>query len=231
MRVVIREARNAWEHGGRNELAPTLQRLRNTIQGDLIFTNAAGPRSADRRQSYRPAARSPRPPRYFFSLPFTRRNNVVWGRPSPDGQYWLFLIAPGRRSMFWFIQTQHLWILGIVVLLCYALAMHLTSPVRKLQRAVDRFGKGDLTARATTTRRDELGQLARTFNLMADRIQTLVTAERRLLMDISHELRSPLARLSVAIELARSGSDSECRSTAFRRKRIAWRFWWANCSR
>ena len=49
--------------------------------------------------------------------------------------------------------------------------------------------------------------LARAFNLMADRIQTLLTAERRLLLDISHELRSPLARLSVAVELARSGKD------------------------
>ncbi len=209
MRVVIREARNSYEHGGSEELAPTLQRLRNTIQGDLIFTNSGGRDllTGDNRTDLLREARDRRG--YFFSLPFTRRDNVVWGRPSPDGQYWLFLIAPGRRSMFWFIQTQHLWILGIVVLLCYGLAMHLTSPVRKLQRAVDRFGKGDLTARATTTRRDELGQLARTFNLMADRIQTLVTAERRLLMDISHELRSPLARLSVAIELARSGSSSE----------------------
>jgi len=66
-----------------------------------------------------------------------------------------------------------------------------------------------LSARAPAKRRDELGGLARTFNQMAERIQTLVTAERRLLMDISHELRSPLARLAVAVELARSGHDHE----------------------
>jgi two-component system sensor histidine kinase CpxA len=72
---------------------------------------------------------------------------------------------------------------------------------------VDFFGRGELNSRAEANRRDELGQLARTFNLMADRIQTLLTAERRLLLDISHELRSPLARLSVAVELARSGKD------------------------
>jgi signal transduction histidine kinase len=79
--------------------------------------------------------------------------------------------------------------------------------VRALQKAVERFGRGDFSARAGSTRRDELGQLARTFDRMAERIETLLTAERRLLLDISHELRSPLARLGVAVELARSGDD------------------------
>jgi two-component system sensor histidine kinase CpxA len=95
------------------------------------------------------------------------------------------------------------------VLLCYALAYHLSSPVLRLQRAVDRFGHGDLSARAETKRADEIGQLARSFNHMAERIETLLVAERRLLLDISHELRSPLARLGVAIELARSGEDRD----------------------
>jgi two-component system sensor histidine kinase CpxA len=74
---------------------------------------------------------------------------------------------------------------------------------------VEKFGKGDFSARAATRRRDEIGALAAAFDQMADRIQTLVTAERRLLMDISHELRSPLARLAVAIELARGGQDRD----------------------
>jgi two-component system sensor histidine kinase CpxA len=58
-----------------------------------------------------------------------------------------------------------------------------------------------------STRRDELGQLARTFDRMAEQTETLLAAERRLLLDISHELRSPLARLGVAVELARSGGE------------------------
>jgi two-component system sensor histidine kinase CpxA len=104
---------------------------------------------------------------------------------------------------------EHVFVMAAAVLLCYWLAFHLTSPVRRLQKAVERFGRGDLAARVGSTRRDELGQLARTFDRMAGRIETLLQAERRLLMDISHELRSPLARLGVAVELARTGDDAE----------------------
>jgi two-component system sensor histidine kinase CpxA len=99
--------------------------------------------------------------------------------------------------------------MGAAVLLCYWLALHLTSPVRALQKAVERFGGGDFTARVGSSRRDELGQLANTFDRMAGRIETLLAAERRLLLDISHELRSPLARLGVAVELARTGENLE----------------------
>lgn len=207
MRLQMREATHAYEHGGKAELAETLQRMHAVIQGELILAGAGGRdllTGEDRTDLIREARQRHE---WIPGLPFTRRNNVVFGRQSQDGRYWFFVSALGRRSMFWFIQPQHLWILGMVVLLCYGLALHLTSPVRTLQRAVDRFGKGDLSARAPATRRDELGQLARTFNQMAGRIQMLVTAERRLLMDISHELRSPLARLSVAIELARTNCE------------------------
>jgi signal transduction histidine kinase len=67
---------------------------------------------------------------------------------------------------------------------------------------VDRFGRGDLAARVRSTRRDEIGDLSRAFDEMAGRIETLLAAERRLLQDVSHELRSPLTRLDVAVDLA-----------------------------
>lgn len=63
--------------------------------------------------------------------------------------------------------------------------------------------------RAQSRRRDEIGTLARSFNEMADRIERLVISERHLLQDISHELRSPLARLKMAIKLARTAPDRD----------------------
>jgi two-component system sensor histidine kinase CpxA len=89
------------------------------------------------------------------------------------------------------------------------LAIGIVTPLRETAAAVDKFGQGDLTVRIPTTRPDEIGNLARAFNDMAVRIQTLLTAERRLLQDISHELRSPLARLNIAIELARTADDRD----------------------
>jgi two-component system sensor histidine kinase CpxA len=85
----------------------------------------------------------------------------------------------------------------------------IASPIRQLTATVGRFGRGDLESRATSERRDEVGNLARAFNDMAERIQTLLTAERQLLQDISHELRSPLTRLSIGIELLRTTPDRE----------------------
>lgn len=102
---------------------------------------------------------------------------------------------------------QTWWMLGIFAVLCYALARHVTSPLRKMQKAVERFGEGDFTARVNSKRSDELGQLGRTVDRMAERIDNLLKSQRRLLQDISHELRSPLARLGVAVELARGGAN------------------------
>jgi two-component system sensor histidine kinase CpxA len=142
-------------------------------------------------------------------FPALRLRGAAIAHNSADGKYWFIFVIPHARLGSWFLLPQHWWMMAAGVFLCYLLAYHLTYPVRKLQRAVERFGRGDLSARSATRRRDELGDLGRTFDRMADRIQMLVDAERRLLLDISHELRSPLARLRVAVELARSGQNSE----------------------
>ncbi len=82
------------------------------------------------------------------------------------------------------------------------LARHLARPVEQLAEVTRAFGLGDLGARAEVHRSDELGQLARAFNQMADRVETLRRAEKELLANVSHELRTPLARIRVVVELA-----------------------------
>lgn len=111
--------------------------------------------------------------------------------------------------------------LGILIaiissgLVCYILARYLTSPIVQLRGATQKLASGDLTARAgmpASRRHDEMAELMRDFDRMAERLEDLVTAQNRLLTDISHELRSPLARLNVALELARQRSGPEARS-------------------
>jgi two-component system sensor histidine kinase CpxA len=128
--------------------------------------------------------------------------------PSPDGKYRFLVVYENYFDLSQYL-PYYLLILAAVALLCWILATNLASPLRGLARVVDRFGAGDLSVRVNSSRKDEIGEVARAFDRMAERIGTLLTAERRLLQDISHELRSPLARLSFAAELARTAGDRD----------------------
>jgi two-component system sensor histidine kinase CpxA len=101
---------------------------------------------------------------------------------------------------------------------CYLLARSVTAPVARLREATRRLAGGDLGARVGQEgrpRHDELADLGRDFDRMADRLEKLVAAQRRLLGDISHELRSPLARMKVAIALLRQdGAEDRERMVA-----------------
>lgn len=97
-------------------------------------------------------------------------------------------------------------------------ARYLVSPLAKLRAATSRLGEGDLDYRiggALKSRRDEFADLATDFDRMAERISQLVHSQRRLLLDLSHELRSPLTRLRVALEL--SGDPAQPRQALLAR--------------
>lgn len=201
LNFLVKQARHDWETGGPERLKGLLDRVESVLGSQVTFTDSAG------RDLLTGEARPDlvREGKIRAERPLSRLDSSTFSRASSDGQYWVFLRGANNSRLLWYTQRETLWVWGLVIILVWALAHHLASPVRKLQKTLERFGGGDLNARAESSRKDEIGQLAQSFNRMADRIETLLTSERRLLMDVSHELRSPLARLGVAVELARAG--------------------------
>jgi two-component system sensor histidine kinase CpxA len=138
------------------------------------------------------------------------------------GPFWL----PGRPGSFRFtliaITRSLLPILLVGGIFCYWLARYLSTPIEDLRGVAQELADGKLDTRVSDKllkRRDEIGHLGRDFNLMAARIESLIHAQRRLLGDISHELRSPLARQGVALGLARRRAGAEARSALDRIER------------
>ncbi|HSD70234.1 MAG TPA: HAMP domain-containing protein, partial [Woeseiaceae bacterium] len=145
--------------------------------------------------------------------------NLRWARPltqlvSPDGEIFTVIVMPPERLPFFWNRMpvrSLLLVLALVVsaAVCYLLARAITSPVRKLRDATVSLAQGNLDERVGPglgSRRDELGRLARDFDLMAEKLQKSASQQTELTRNISHELRSPLARMRVALELQRQKS-------------------------
>ena len=213
--LLMEESIEAWQRGGQSTLAAHMQRVDRHTMGNHYLTDAAGRDLAtgeDRSRLLAVARPDTGPPKRF-----ERRQVVVYR--SLDSQYRFLIVFDNVFDLNQYL-PYYLLILAAVALLCWILAANLASPLHSLARAVDRFGAGDLSVRVHSSRKDEIGEVARAFDRMAERIATLLTAERRLLQDISHELRSPLARLSFAAELARTAKDREA-AIARMKKEIA----------
>jgi len=95
----------------------------------------------------------------------------------------------------------------LVTLLCFALAYHIASPIHSIQATARRVAQGDLKARvppSVSRRFDELAPLARDFDSMVNRLDSLIQNQKNLLNSVSHELRSPLARINISLALLRN---------------------------
>ncbi|OED44320.1 hypothetical protein ACH42_07855 [Endozoicomonas sp. (ex Bugula neritina AB1)] len=128
------------------------------------------------------------------------------------GTYELYLTKEMQSLVHWRLKQviSRQWPMVIVALgvsfaLCMILARYLVVPIRRLQKASRKLADGDLSARSgmSIDRRDELGELARDFDYMAEQLGSLLHSKERLLRDVSHELRSPLTRLTISLALAR----------------------------
>jgi two-component system sensor histidine kinase CpxA len=196
------EAIYHYETGGRQALEAYLKRVDRSDRVQHFLLDREGRdliSGKDLSELARTAATTPRwgwpPPRRF-----------LFRRTAEGGEY-QWIIQGELPFDPWSDLAAYGWIVLLVVLMIYGLAHNLARPIRQLREAVVRFGRGDLSYRTKLRRKDEIGDLAQAFDQMADRIQTLLTAERRLLQDVSHELRSPLTRLRFALHLASSSPD------------------------
>ena len=134
----------------------------------------------------------------------------------PDGNRYTIAGRQGRTPKFSIFPPDFTirMIISIVMLtlLSYLLTRHITGPITKLRRATRKIATGDLGARVSETfgrRQDEIAQLGLDFDQMASQIQNLIKDRQTLLRDISHELRSPLARLSIALEISRNKASDD----------------------
>ncbi|HUB30404.1 MAG TPA: ATP-binding protein [Terracidiphilus sp.] len=196
-------ARSAFQHRGQTGLKDYLNSLNRIFSGSHYLLDANG---IDLVTGANRANMLPRPPATKSRV----RAHGRWtlSHQSPDGKYWFTAEGQLDRPHIWTFLPYYFLVIGATGVLCWLASVGVLSPIRRIAATIGRFGQGDLTARVTTRRKDEIGQLGRSFNQMACRLERLIVSERRLLGDISHELRSPLARLKFAVKLARTSQDN-----------------------
>jgi two-component system sensor histidine kinase CpxA len=219
---VLNDSVNAYEDGGDRKLREYLDDLDHTQHVRAYLFNEQGEEVSRRGApdwAVRVASGGPRMPHegFVFPAPQVQRDS----RASSDGlhRYTLVMgLPPGPRVFF---GPRGMPVPGLIIaiissgLVCYFMAWFMTKPIARLRAATRRLAAGDLSARSgapVSHRRDEVAGLMRDFDAMAERLELLVKAQSRLLNDISHELRSPLARLNVALGLARQRSGPESAS-------------------
>lgn len=217
--TVLNDAVTAYEQGGELQLRQYMQEVEATQHFRAYLFDERGEELSHRAPpdwAIRVAEGGPRAPRdgFLFPAPPLQRDS----RASSDGKHRYTLVMglpPGLRV---FVGPRGLPFPALFILVissgiaCYFLSWYLTKPIVRLRAATQRLAAGDLTARTgapASKRKDEVASLTRDFDAMAERLETLVNAQSRLLNDISHELRSPLARLNVALGLARQRAGVE----------------------
>jgi two-component system, OmpR family, sensor histidine kinase CpxA len=217
--AALNDAVNAYEEGGPSQLRQYTEGFEAAQHIRLYLFDEQGNEMSRRPApdwAIRVAAGGPRMPHdgWIIPAPAVQRDS----RASSDGKHRYTIVLglpPGPRVFF---GPRGMPIPGLIILIitsglvCYFLSWFMTKPIVRLRAATQQLAAGDLTARSGAPARgrlDEVAGLMRDFDVMAERLETLMKAQSRLLNDISHELRSPLARLNVALGLARQRAGVE----------------------
>ena len=176
------------------------EQANNRVEREIVLRNSAGEVVGQA------PARAVRVPGEGLEFQVTMKDgqtlyiNLPRPNRSPSGS------LPTRRTQSWLQSPMGFaWLLGLVALAvalgAYPIVRRLTKRLEGLQKGVERWGEGDLSARLPVQGEDEVAFLATRFNAAAERVQTLVLSHKALLANASHELRSPLARIRMGLEL------------------------------
>ncbi len=202
-RLELDEARASFQQDGLVSLGIYMRRLDKVFGGRHFLLSSAG---VDLLTGTSRSSLLPQPPA-------TRYRGYIHdvfhlARRSDDGLFWFAVVGSANE------QGPATWAYFLVCflvttgLLLFSL-LYLVFPLRRISEAMSEFGRGEMSRRLPSKRQDEVGQLSSSFNAMAEQIESSFRTERALLQDVSHELRAPLARLSLAVHLARQehGND------------------------
>lgn len=157
----------------------------------------------------------------YLSLNDGQRIKVITVSSAKDGS--------SEADVIWQLFIRNIWPLLLVSILicgvaCFFLARHFARGINTLQKATQQIANGDLSVRVGETftgRKDEIAKLGRDFDHMTERLEKAMLEQKRLIKDVSHELRSPLARLQVALGLAQQRSGGRVDKELDRIKKAA----------
>ncbi len=193
--------------GGQPAVRLWLARQQGPQKARLLTQSGRSPfgRRMEGKMKHRPPHKAPVHPG-VYTLPDGR---IQLAAQLPDIQPALFLVRHLTAQQIHRLPLPLMLTLAILIiaLMSYLLATMLIKRLRRLQETVQVIRDGDLSARVELDGQDEVSSLARDFNRMAERISEMMTSQRQLVSDVSHELRSPLARLRIALELAERADD------------------------
>ena len=202
--VQLESARSAYEHRGKQGLVDYMAMLDRVFSGSHFLLDAHGidvVTGADRHWML--------PPPPATSSRTNDKGHWLITHRSADGTYWFAAKGLVGRIHIWDFLPYYFLVLGATAAIFWLATVGVVLPIRRIASTIAVFGQGDLSVRLRNRRQDEIGQLARSFDQMAERLERLIVSERQLLGDISHELRSPLARLKFAVKLARTSPDPQ----------------------
>ena len=217
------QATQAFESGGADALRDWLKAIPPGNLSNLIFITDSSGKEMLGRSVPDYLRQSPDMFAAAHHTPFLQPTIRAVGGPlvlvGPDGSTYHVIVGPLRSGPHMFgelempgVSTGALVIALVVsAVVCFFLARYLVAPVDELRRATRQIASGDLDVRVSPKlkgRHDELGLLASDLDTMSERVRNLLELKQQLLRDVSHELRSPLARLQLALSLARRQENS-----------------------